>query len=705
MSLGLLVARISLVQAADAPNPSPYVDGTVLVAPREGRSLERIAAKHRVRLARRPGPSGWGTLLAENEEALLRELRADPDVRAASLEGRTRGTGGNAVPLPLSARAERTPRWHLDALGIDAVKEPLDDVTVAILDTGVAWRRHTVGGRPAPVAQGLASTRFVAAADFIEHDGAPDDDHQHGTHVASLIAGRGFPAGIAPGVRIMPVKVLDRDDVGTELALVDGIHHAVLHGADIVNMSLSFGPGYVPGPALVEAIARAEHAGVLMIAAAGNESSDEVTQPAANPAVLAVGATRPAPGGLAPASYSNANPRVDLTAPGGALDADRNGDGVLDGIPAETIHLQDPTRIGTWMYAGTSQAAALVTGIAARLLHANPGTPRMDARQVALLLALASRPSALSGVPWQDGHGRGQIAWTPSRTSRPLPPIRRPCVAMLGWLEAKPGGWVRPMLRTTVIDERGRRLAGAEVVGHLDGTGGAAWSCRTERDGACLATGAWRKALPDDAWTWFADTVVLEGLGWHPGSALFESDGLHALLAGIAADERTRDASLAFRWTERELPGLGHLARAVLVVDLDVHRARVPWARITVPDALRGANVASTGSLVVSAANPDRAPTVRIVRDDQAGPWGWTLLRAGRRPMLVLEAWAMRASAIGVTAPGLFAGMGPALRAVRIGTGTVPGPVAENRRSGVELTGSPLAAWLEAGGAPGESPP
>jgi hypothetical protein len=586
---------------------------------------------------------------------------------------------------------------------VTPARTDLSDVVVAVLDTGVAWRdRPRTGGRVAP---GLSGTRFVAPADFIEMDGQPDDDHQHGTHVASLIASTASPGGVAAGVRLMPVKVLDRDDVGTELALVDGIHHAVSHGARIVNMSLSFGAGYVPGPALIEALERAHHAGVLLIAAAGNEGGEEVTQPAASPLVLAVGATRPSAGGLAPASYSNASPRVDLVAPGGSLDADRNGDQVLDGIPAETISLQDPTRTGLWMYAGTSQAAALVTGIAAHLMHGSPDGPGLDASRARVALSLGATPSILTGVPWEGGHGRGQLTWAAARAAAngPLLPARRPCVSMLAWLEPGARGLSRPVMRVTVIDERGARLPDAQVIGHLSGTGGGTWSCRTGPDGACRSEGRWRATRPTDSWTWHADTVMLGGLGWHPGAAMFTHRGLPALLAGMSTDARTRGASLAFAWPDTRVAPVGEVSSAVLVVDLDVHRARVPWARLTLPGAFQGAATTAAGSLVVSAAVPGQAPSVRIVSNDAAGPWGWRLLRVGARALLLLDAWAMRASPIGVTAPGLFAGVDPDSRAVRVGTGPVPGPVVENRQNGLDLAGSPLGVWLDGGGAPAEA--
>ena len=107
---------------------------------------------------------------------------------------------------------------------------------------------------------------FVAPADFIQNDGHPNDDQQHGTHIASLIASTStqYP-GIAPGVTIIPVKVLNAQNAGTEWALVEGIRHAVANGAKVINMSLSFPLGYVPSPALQDALEAASAANVVMV--------------------------------------------------------------------------------------------------------------------------------------------------------------------------------------------------------------------------------------------------------------------------------------------------------------------------------------------------------------------------------------------------------------------------------------------------------
>ncbi|MEM6927529.1 MAG: S8 family serine peptidase, partial [Myxococcota bacterium] len=146
---------------------------------------------------------------------------------------------------------------------------------------------------PPPERAPLAGVEFVAPADFVNGDDHANDDHGHGTHIASLVASRGELDGVASGVAVMPVKVLDENNAGTELALVKGIRHAVDNGAHVINMSLSFPLGYVPSPALVEAIEYAHLAGVVMVAASGNVGADVATWPAASRLVIGVGALAP----------------------------------------------------------------------------------------------------------------------------------------------------------------------------------------------------------------------------------------------------------------------------------------------------------------------------------------------------------------------------------------------------------------------------
>jgi len=274
-----------------------------------------------------------------------------------------------------------------------------DGVTVAVLDTGVTRTPS------------LPASRVAPGADFIDPGTPPLDDNGHGTHMASIVAAAGVAVGVAPEATIIPVKVLDADLVGTELALVDGLHYvASLPDVDVVNMSLTFPAGYYPSPLLTEAIDAVHARGIVMVAAAGNDGSRTVGYPARFPEVIAVGSQaltyEPTPSqadsdyfGSRPA-YSNTGGALDLCALGGDLSADANADGIPDGILGD----RPPTARdggGLWLTAGTSPASAAVAGAAA-LLIAN-GVAHEDVRP--LLSRAAFRGYTGANFTATDGAG------------------------------------------------------------------------------------------------------------------------------------------------------------------------------------------------------------------------------------------------------------------------------------------------------------
>jgi subtilisin family serine protease len=189
----------------------------------------------------------------------------------------------------------------------------------------------------------------------------PDDRNGHGTHVASIVAaGQGNAigiSGVAPGVRVMPVQVLDSFGSGDDATVADGIVYAADNGARVINMSLG---GTGGGAILHDAVRYAYGKGVTLIAAAGNEYGPPVLFPAAyDDVVLAVAASDHFDG---PARFTSVGSSVDVAAPGENIYAAWRyvefGGGTL-----RFIHT---------MASGTSMASPLVAGIAALVLSQDP---------------------------------------------------------------------------------------------------------------------------------------------------------------------------------------------------------------------------------------------------------------------------------------------------------------------------------------------
>ena len=165
--------------------------------------------------------------------ALAARLRADPDVAAVVPDATMR-----AFDWPASGDPNDTfyasNQGDLPRIGMPAVWSTMTgapSVVVAILDTGTTIDHED-----------LAGANFVAPFDFIHGTLDAVDDEGHGTHVTGTIAARtnnglGI-AGMAPGVSIMPIKVLDNSGGGDFSDLFDAIDYARNINADVLSMSL-----------------------------------------------------------------------------------------------------------------------------------------------------------------------------------------------------------------------------------------------------------------------------------------------------------------------------------------------------------------------------------------------------------------------------------------------------------------------------------
>lgn len=209
--------------------------------------------------------------------------------------------------------------------------------------------------------------------------GGATDDVGHGTHVAGIAGAiAGNASGIAGAARepILAVKVMDAKG-GRESDLAAGILACVDAGTRVISLSLHIDRH---SPTVQRAIERAQAAGLLVVAAAGNDGAATVRYPAAYPGVLAVGSVG-ADGKTSP--FSNRGARLDLVAP---------GDHIVSTFPGNGY------RVGS----GTSQATPFVAAAAALAWERDPSASAADVR--ALLLDHA-RDLGLTGRDDLTGHG------------------------------------------------------------------------------------------------------------------------------------------------------------------------------------------------------------------------------------------------------------------------------------------------------------
>lgn len=266
-----------------------------------------------------------------------------------------------------------------------------DGVVVAILDSGVQLSHPDLAANlwrnPGEVpGNGVDDDRNgfvddVHGANIMTANGNVDDDEGHGTHVAGIVGaqvGNGAGgAGIAPGAKLMAVKVLDANRAGNSSLLARGIRYAVDNGARILNVSLN---GDGTSVDLDDALRYAGDHGATVVTSAGNNARDidlKPSYPASSsaPAVLSVTATEQS-GGLLSMANRGLN-AVDLAAPGGYILSTARG-------------------AGYERRAGTSMAAPFVAGSLALLAAARPDLTQQALRSA--LLASAPRPSLLAGL-------------------------------------------------------------------------------------------------------------------------------------------------------------------------------------------------------------------------------------------------------------------------------------------------------------------
>ncbi len=351
----------------------------------------------------------WQTLMA------LKSLARDPAVEIAE---------PNYLRQPFAVPNDPfyAFQWHYPAINLPAawdLETGSASVTVAVIDSGI------LAGHPDLRERLVSGFDFVSdatnAGDGDGIDADPNDPGQggqrsifHGTHVAGTIGAAGNNGigvtGVAWNTRLMPLRVcgelgcsvFDQIEAMRFAAGLSNSSGIVANPpVDVINLSLG-GPGF--SAAAQTAVNAVRAAGVVVIAAAGNEATSRLVYPASYSGVLsvsAVGANR------LRAPYSNFGAAIDLAAPGGNLATDINGDGYADGVLSP--HADDSFGTPDFEYlflAGTSMAAPHVAGVVALMKSANANlTPALFDQ----LLAQGELTDDIGDPGRDDFYGHGLI--------------------------------------------------------------------------------------------------------------------------------------------------------------------------------------------------------------------------------------------------------------------------------------------------------
>ncbi len=241
---------------------------------------------------------------------------------------------------------------------------------VAHLDNGIDFDHPLFSGRLLP-----------DGYDFIDDDNDPTyttGEHSgHGTFAAGLIA------LFAPDAAVLPIRTLDGDGLGTVFGAVQGIEHAIVQNSNVVVMGFGLD---VDDPILHTAIRQCDSAGVVMVAASGNNNTDTpLRYPAAYDEVIGVGAVD---GNDVKATFSNFGATVDVCAPGVDL---------YSSLPGGDVW-------GTW--SGTSFATPIVGALAAMVTEVRAGNQPFMIRT---LISWGCDPIDSLNPSYADALGRGRV--------------------------------------------------------------------------------------------------------------------------------------------------------------------------------------------------------------------------------------------------------------------------------------------------------
>jgi len=335
---------------------------------------ETFLASSGIHLLRLQGGSDTADVAGRMKNDTTRLVYAEPNYTTdAPEDSRHMRARGDNAPAPSSDPGSYSNQYAVGALNLPEAHRVNEGAgaTVAVLDTGVQ-RDHPV------LAGGL-----VEGYDFIGDDADPSDETNgidddgdgnkdeatgHGMHVAGIVH------LTAPDAKIMPLRVLDSDGRGNVFVIAEAVQYAVNNGADVINMSLGSSQESqmlndviedLEGDDDQDALENVPEEGVVVVASAGNDNTDEPHYPAA-------GEEAGGEGVIAVASVNDAEQRSDFSNFGPWVDVAAPGDDIHSLFPTDQYAEWDGTSMAAPFVAGQ---AALIRSLRPTLLAAGPDDP------------------------------------------------------------------------------------------------------------------------------------------------------------------------------------------------------------------------------------------------------------------------------------------------------------------------------------------